>query len=374
MMLASSDETRARQRGDPRRRPVALPLRRRRQPARRLLRRRHGRQHARRRLAAPPGATANSPTATSGSRRAAARTSRPTRPTGRSSTSSAASTPTPAAPAARGAGNGGEIAYVPHKGESFLGLATQRGRSRRRRASSAATRARSWRTRVIQGSDLRARFAAGEMPQDLDELKGNELDIGGKPDGFPVGDDDVLYWNWLAPGGYGDPLTRDPEKVARRRRGRRGQPAGGRRRLRGEARRRAAASTTRRRRSSASASCSNGCTTAAPSATRLAPAVEVAGGRRVDRRRLPGRPRRGRLPLPPLRDRRSARSTATRSWRWRARAADPQSLDAELPRPGAVRRRRGRLPRVLLPRLRGAAGDRNGLSRRRPVPRAAPGA
>src|SRR6201992_1809399 len=50
---------------------------------------------------APPGATANSPTATSGSPRGAARTSRPTRPTGRSSTSSAASTPTPAGRAAR---------------------------------------------------------------------------------------------------------------------------------------------------------------------------------------------------------------------------------------------------------------------------------
>jgi N-methylhydantoinase B len=69
------------------------------------------------------------------------------------------------------------------------------------------------RTRVIQGSNLRAKFAAGEMPQDLDQLSGNELEIGGKPDGFPVTDDDVLYWNWLAPGGYGDPLTRDPELV-----------------------------------------------------------------------------------------------------------------------------------------------------------------
>lgn len=66
---------------------------------------------------------------------------------------------------------------------------------------------------MIQGSDLRRRFAAGEMPQDLDELEGTELEIGGKGDGFPVSDDDVLYWNWLAPGGYGDPLTRDPDLV-----------------------------------------------------------------------------------------------------------------------------------------------------------------
>jgi N-methylhydantoinase B len=39
------------------------------------------------------------------------------------------------------------------------------------------------------------------------------MEIGGKPDGFPVTDDDVLYWNWLAPGGYGDPITRDPDEV-----------------------------------------------------------------------------------------------------------------------------------------------------------------
>jgi N-methylhydantoinase B len=68
-------------------------------------------------------------------------------------------------------------------------------------------------TRVVQDSDLRARFAAGELPQDLDELEGIELEVGGKGDGFAVTDDDVLYWNWLAPGGYGDPLTRDPVAV-----------------------------------------------------------------------------------------------------------------------------------------------------------------
>jgi N-methylhydantoinase B len=110
------------------------------------------------------------------------------------------------------AGNGGEIAYVPHKGESFLGLATNEGIPKTP-GLFGGNPGSIMVTRVIQGSDLRAKFAAGEMPQDLDELSGTELQIGGKPDGFPVTDDDVLYWNWLAPGGYGDPLTRDPDAV-----------------------------------------------------------------------------------------------------------------------------------------------------------------
>jgi N-methylhydantoinase B len=110
------------------------------------------------------------------------------------------------------AGNGGEIAYVPHKGESFLGLATNEAIPKTP-GLFGGDMGSIMVTRVIQGSNLREKFAAGEMPQDLDSLAGTELEIGGKPDGFPVGDDDVLYWNWLAPGGYGDPLTRDPESV-----------------------------------------------------------------------------------------------------------------------------------------------------------------
>jgi N-methylhydantoinase B/acetone carboxylase, alpha subunit len=110
------------------------------------------------------------------------------------------------------AGNGGEIAYVPHKGESFLGLYCNEGIPKTT-GLFGGDPGSIMVTRVIQGSDLRRRFAAGEMPQDLDELDGNELDVGGKGDGFPVTDDDVLYWNWLAPGGYGDPMTRDPDAV-----------------------------------------------------------------------------------------------------------------------------------------------------------------
>ncbi|HEX3238634.1 MAG TPA: hydantoinase B/oxoprolinase family protein, partial [Solirubrobacterales bacterium] len=110
------------------------------------------------------------------------------------------------------AGNGGEIAYVPHKGESYLGLYCNEGIPKTT-GLFGGDPGSIMETRVVQGSDLRARFARGEMPQDLDELGGTEMEVAGKGDGFPVSDDDVLYWNWLAPGGYGDPLTRDPEAV-----------------------------------------------------------------------------------------------------------------------------------------------------------------
>jgi N-methylhydantoinase B len=36
----------------------------------------------------------------------------------------------------------------------------------------------------------------------------------GKGTGLPLTEDDVLYWNWSPAGGYGDPLTRDPDRVA----------------------------------------------------------------------------------------------------------------------------------------------------------------
>ncbi|HEX6229446.1 MAG TPA: hydantoinase B/oxoprolinase family protein, partial [Solirubrobacterales bacterium] len=110
------------------------------------------------------------------------------------------------------AGNGGEIAYVPHRGESFLGLFCNEGIPKTP-GLFGGDPGSIMVTRVIQGSDIRERFARGEFPQDLDELGGTELELGGKGDGFPVTDDDVLYWNWLGPGGYGDPLTRDPEAV-----------------------------------------------------------------------------------------------------------------------------------------------------------------
>jgi N-methylhydantoinase B len=110
-------------------------------------------------------------------------------------------------------GNGGEIAYVLHGGESELGLYTAEGIPKTAGVFGGG-HAAILRTRVIKGSDIRARFAAGEFPQDIDAVGGEDVELEGKGTGLPVSGDDVLYWNWSPAGGYGDPLTRDPDLVA----------------------------------------------------------------------------------------------------------------------------------------------------------------
>src|SRR5262249_28011544 len=69
-------------------------------------------------------------------------------------------------------------------------------------------------TRLIQHSELRECFAAGELPQDVGAIGGRELALEGKGPAIALGDADVLYWNWPSPGGYGDPLTGDLDLVA----------------------------------------------------------------------------------------------------------------------------------------------------------------
>jgi len=110
-------------------------------------------------------------------------------------------------------GNGGEIAYVMHGGESALGLYTAEGIPKTS-GIFGGDPAAILSTRVITGTEIRRRFAAGELPQDIDALGGEEVALVGKGTGLPLTEDDVLYWNWSPAGGFGDPLTRDPARVA----------------------------------------------------------------------------------------------------------------------------------------------------------------
>jgi N-methylhydantoinase B len=67
---------------------------------------------------------------------------------------------------------------------------------------------------ITRDSSVRASFASGRVPGDLDQL-------GGTPEEVPpeyetdMSWDDVYYTNWQGGGGYGDPLMRDPNDVAR---------------------------------------------------------------------------------------------------------------------------------------------------------------
>ena len=110
-------------------------------------------------------------------------------------------------------GNGGEIAYILHGGESALGLYTTEGIPKTN-GTFGGSPAALLRTRVITGTTILERFAAGELPQDIDSLGGQETPLANKGTGIVVGGSDVLYWNWSPAGGYGDPFTRDPLLVA----------------------------------------------------------------------------------------------------------------------------------------------------------------
>jgi N-methylhydantoinase B len=110
-------------------------------------------------------------------------------------------------------GNGGEIAYVMHGGDSALGLYTTEGIPKTN-GIFGGDPAAILRTRVVKDTDVRRHFADGGLPQDIDQLGGEDIALSGKGTGLPLTEDDVLYWNWSPAGGYGDPLTRDPDRVA----------------------------------------------------------------------------------------------------------------------------------------------------------------
>ncbi len=67
--------------------------------------------------------------------------------------------------------------------------------------------------RMIRDSDVHARFARGELPTALDALGGHEIPIHAKERGLVQQPNDVWEVAWCAGGGYGDPLTRDPQRV-----------------------------------------------------------------------------------------------------------------------------------------------------------------
>ena len=64
------------------------------------------------------------------------------------------------------------------------------------------------------GTDVPTRLATGEVPQDFDEIGGEELPVmfKGPPLDLPPG----FAWEWVSPtaAGWGDPLLREPADVA----------------------------------------------------------------------------------------------------------------------------------------------------------------
>ena len=66
---------------------------------------------------------------------------------------------------------------------------------------------------LIRDSDAAERLESGTIPADADEIDGEREVIAPKAK-FQQGFDDVYYSIWQGGGGYGDPIERDPERVA----------------------------------------------------------------------------------------------------------------------------------------------------------------
>ena len=68
--------------------------------------------------------------------------------------------------------------------------------------------------RLKHGTNVVARLAAGEVPQDFDAIDGAEAEIQAKGPMLMMGADAVWEWTGANAPGFGDPLTRDPGQVA----------------------------------------------------------------------------------------------------------------------------------------------------------------
>ena len=68
--------------------------------------------------------------------------------------------------------------------------------------------------KFCRGSDLLERQRAGETPTGIAELSGDLIDMGPKPGLTPMRPGDVFETSWQGGGGLGDPLDRDPQRVA----------------------------------------------------------------------------------------------------------------------------------------------------------------
>jgi len=67
---------------------------------------------------------------------------------------------------------------------------------------------------VLMGADVRARFAAGRVPQDMEAVASREIHVQAAKELTPLGEDDVLVGVVGSGSGYGDPVRRDPARVA----------------------------------------------------------------------------------------------------------------------------------------------------------------
>jgi N-methylhydantoinase B len=113
-------------------------------------------------------------------------------------------------------GNSLELAWVPHKTEAIMQTTTASGCAiPTARGLFGGLAGSPNRYRLVEGSDVQARLAAGEVPQRVEGLDGRARELLPKETGIVQRPDDVYELAISGSAGYGDPLDRDPVAVAR---------------------------------------------------------------------------------------------------------------------------------------------------------------
>lgn len=112
----------------------------------------------------------------------------------------------------RRGGNGGRVAFTFHEGMGEVqagagGIPMTVGLF----GGSPGNRSE---TLVVHGSNVNDRFAAGDPPTEVRDLDGDRQQPAGMAPDIVGDPNTAIEWWWGTPGGYGDPLTREPERVA----------------------------------------------------------------------------------------------------------------------------------------------------------------
>lgn len=67
---------------------------------------------------------------------------------------------------------------------------------------------------IKHSTNWKSFLQSGKVPTQINELSGELEQLEAKPKFLSISSDDVLLYRWSGGGGYGDPLERDPQKVA----------------------------------------------------------------------------------------------------------------------------------------------------------------
>lgn len=113
----------------------------------------------------------------------------------------------------RRGGNGGKLAYIQHRGDVNPSTYTHDTQPKTLGTMGGGPGSR-MELQYLRDSNVHEIIKNGSLPESLDEMEG-DVEYP-PPKGFGAGleEDDVSEWAWQSAAGYGDPLDREPERVA----------------------------------------------------------------------------------------------------------------------------------------------------------------